>query len=151
MTNNEFIAVWLLSFLLYLLIYTWWIPYRTQVHIEKWLRSEDSDDTLVLSLQVIIKAIREQALVDFEEFMLPRARESLQKFWSGAMGNAVKEIGKTEEGSKLAMVSNMADAIKDESWYVQALASKLIPVIEKATKAEGVTSKALDLGMGLRK
>jgi hypothetical protein len=151
MTNNEFIAVWLLSFLLYLLIYTWWIPYRTQVHIEKWLRSEDSDDTLVLSLQVIIKAIREQALVDFEEFMLPRARESLQKFWSGAMGNAVKEIGKTEEGSKLAMISNMADSLKDESWYVQALASKLIPVIEKATKAEGVTSKALDLGMGLRK
>lgn len=151
MTNNEFIAVWLLSFLLYLLIYTWWIPYRTQVHIEKWLRSEDSDDTLVLSLQVIIKAIREQALVDFEEFMLPRARESLQKFWSGAMGNAVKEIGKTEEGSKLAMVSNMAESLKNESWYVQALASKLVPIIEKATKAEGVTSKALDLGMGLRK
>ena len=49
------------------------------------------------------------------------------------------------------MISNMADSLKDESWYVQALASKLIPVIEKATKAEGVTSKALDLGMGLRK
>ncbi len=151
MTNNEFILVWLLSFFLYLVIYTWWIPHRTQVHIEKWLRSEDSDETLVLSLQVIIKAIREQALVDFEEFMLPRARESLQKFWSGAMGNAVKEIGKTEEGSKLAMVSNMAESLKNESWYVQALASKLVPIIEKATKAEGGASKALDLGMGLRK
>jgi len=144
-------AVWVLSFLLYLVIYTWWIPYRTQRHIENWLRSEDSDETLVLSLQVIIKAIREQALVDFEEFMLPRARESLQKFWSGAMGNAVKEIGKTEEGSKLAMVSSMADSLKNESWYVQALASKLIPIMEKATKAEGGASKALDLGMGLRK
>lgn len=151
MTNNEFILVWLLSFFLYLVIYTWWIPHRTQVHIEKWLRSEDSDETLVLSLQVIIKAIREQALIDFEEFMLPRARESLQKFWSGAMGNAVKEIGKTEEGSKLAMVSNMAESLKNESWYVQALASKLVPIIEKATKAEGGASKALDLGMGLRK
>lgn len=151
MTNDEFMAVWVLSFLLYLVIYTWWIPYRTQRHIENWLRSEDSDETLVLSLQVIIKAIREQALVDFEEFMLPRARESLQKFWSGAMGNAVKEIGKTEEGSKLAMVSSMADSLKNESWYVQALASKLIPIMEKATKAEGGASKALDLGMGLRK
>ena len=151
MTNDDFILVWLLSFLLYLVIYTWWIPYRTQRHIEAWLRSEDSDDTLVLSLQVIIKAIREQALIDFEEFMLPRARESLQKFWSGAMGNAVKEIGKTEEGSKLAMVSSMADSLKNESWYVQALASKLIPIMEKATRAEGVASKVAEVGMGLRK
>ena len=151
MTNDDFILVWLLSFLLYLVIYTWWIPHRTQVHIEKWLRSEDSDETLVLSLQVIIKAIREQALVDFEEFMLPRARDSFKNFWNGAMGNAVKEIGKTEEGSKLAMVSSMADSLKNESWYVQALASKLIPIMEKATKAEGGASKALDLGMGLQK
>ena len=151
MTNNEFMAVWVLSFLLYLVIYTWWIPYRTQRHIENWLRSEDSDDTLILSLQVIIKAIREQALVDFEEFMLPRARESLQKFWSGAMGNAVKEIGKTEEGSKLAMISGMADSLKNESWYVQALASKFLPILEKASKTEGGASKPLDLGMGLQK
>ena len=92
MTNDEFMVVWALSFLLYLVIYTWWIPYRTQRHIEKWLRSEDSDETLILSLGVIIKSIREQALVDFEEFMLPRARESFKNFWNGAMGNAVKEI-----------------------------------------------------------
>ena len=49
------------------------------------------------------------------------------------------------------MVSNMAESLKNESWYVQALASKLVPIIEKATKAEGGASKALDLGMGLRK
>ena len=130
MTNDEFMVVWALSFLLYLVIYTWWIPYRTQRHIEKWLRSEDSDETLILSLGVIIKSIREQALIDFEEFMLPRARESFKNFWNGAMGNAVKEIGKTEEGSKLAMVSSMAESLKNESWYVQALASKLLPVLE---------------------
>jgi hypothetical protein len=151
MTNDEFILVWLLSFLLYLVIYTWWIPYRTQRHIENWLRSEESDDTLVLSLQVIIKAIREQALVDFEEFMLPRARESLQKFWSGAMGNAVKEIGKTEEGSKLQMLSSMAQDLSGQPWYVQAMASKLLPIIENASKTEGGATKAPDIGMGLRK
>lgn len=144
-------AVWVLSFLLYLVIYTWWIPYRTQRHIENWLRSEDSDDTLILSLQVIIKAIREQALIDFEEFMLPRARESLQKFWSGAMGNAVKEIGKTEEGSKLAMLSSMAKDLDGQPWYVQAMASKLLPVLEKASKVEGNASKPLEMGMGLQK
>jgi len=151
MTNNDFILVWLLSFLLYLVIYTWWIPHRTQVHIEKWLRSEDSDETLVLSLQVIIKAIREQALVDFEEFMLPRARESFKHFWNGAMGNAVKEIGKTEEGSKLHMISSMAESLKDESWFVQALASKFLPAIEKASKSEPLAKIGKEIGMGLRK
>ncbi len=151
MTNNDFILVWLLSFLLYLVIYTWWIPHRTQVHIEKWLRSEDSDETLVLSLQVIIKAIREQALLDFEEFMLPRARDSFKNFWNGAMGNAVKEIGKTEEGSKLHMISSMAESLKDESWYVQALASKFLPAIEKASKSEPLAKMTKEIGMGLRK
>ena len=151
MTNNDFILVWLLSFLLYLVIYTWWIPHRTQVHIEKWLRSEDSDETLVLSLQVIIKAIREQALVDFEEFMLPRARDSFKNFWNGAMGNAVKEIGKTEEGSKLHMISSMAESLKDESWFVQALASKFLPALEKASKSEPLAKIGKEIGMGLRK
>jgi len=151
MTNDDFILVWLLSFFCYLVIYTWWIPYRTQVHIEKWLRSEDSDETLVLSLQVIIKAIREQALVDFEEFMLPRARDSFKNFWNGAMGNAVKEIGKTEEGSKLHMISSMAESLKDESWYVQALASKFLPALEKASKSEPLAKMSKELGMGLRK
>ena len=151
MTNDEFMAVWALSFLLYLVIYTWWIPYRTQRHIEKWLRSEDSDETLILSLGVIVKSIREQALIDFEEFMLPRARESFKNFWNGAMGNAVKEIGKTEEGSKLAMVSSMAESLKNESWYVQALASKLLPVLEKASKSEPIAKVSKEIGMGLRK
>ena len=150
MTNDEFMAVWALSFLLYLVIYTWWIPYRTQRHIEKWLRSEDSDETLILSLGVIVKSIREQALVDFEEFMLPRARESFKNFWNGAMGNAVKEIGKTEEGSKLHMISSMADSLKNESWYVQALASKLLPALEKASKSEPIAKMGKDIGMGLR-
>ena len=151
MTNDEFMVVWALSFLLYLVIYTWWIPYRTQRHIEKWLRSEDSDETLILSLGVIIKSIREQALIDFEEFMLPRARESFKNFWNGAMGNAVKEIGKTEEGAKLAMVSSMAESLKNESWYVQALASKLLPVLEKASKSEPIAKVSKEIGMGLRK
>ncbi len=151
MTNNDFILVWLLSFLLYLVIYTWWIPHRTHIHIEKWLRSEDSDETLVLSLPVIIQAIREQALVDFEEFMLPRARDSFKNFWNGAMGNAVKEIGKTEEGSKLHMISSMAESLKDESWYVQALASKFLPAIEKASKSEPLAKIGKEIGMGLRK
>jgi len=83
--------------------------------------------------------------------MLPRARESLQKFWSGAMGNAVKEIGKTEEGSKLSMLAGMADSLKEEPWFVQAFASKLLPVIEKASKTQKNATNTLDAAMGLQK
>jgi len=151
MTDNTFYLIWLISFFLYFVIYTFWIPYRTQVRIEEWLRSEDSDDTLLLSMGVIVKSIREQALHDFEEFMLPRARESLQKFWSGAMGNAVKEIGKTEEGSKLSMLSSMAQDLSGQPWYVQAMATKFLPIIENATKTDKNAKRTLEKGLGIRK
>ena len=151
MTDNTFFVIWLVSFFLYFVIYTYWIPYRTQVRIEEWLRSSDSDDTLLLSLGVIVKSIREQALHDFEEFMLPRARESLQKFWSGAMGNAVKEIGKTEEGSKLSMLADMAQDLSGQPWYVQAMATKLLPIIENASKTPGNAKQTVEKGLGIRK
>jgi hypothetical protein len=151
MTDENFVVVWLLSFFLYLVIYTYWIPLKTQKRIEKWLRSSESDETLLEALEIVVKRIREQTLMDFEEFMMPRARESLQKFWSGAMGNAVKEIGKTEEGSKLQMLSSMAQDLSGQPWYVQAMASKLLPIIENASKTEGGATKAPDVGMGLRK
>jgi hypothetical protein len=151
MTDQTFALIWVLSFSLYFLIYTFWIPYKTQRRIEDWLRSSDSDETLLLSLSVIVKSIREQALHDFEEFMLPRARESFKNFWSGAMGNAVKEIGKTEEGSKLAMIQSMASDLEGQPWYVQAMASKLLPVLEKSSKAIGETQPVQGMGLGLRK
>ena len=151
MTDENFVVVWLLSFFLYLVIYTYWIPLKTQNKIVAWLKSEESDDVLLEAREVIVKRIREQTLMDFEEFMMPRARESLQKFWSGAMGNAVKEIGKTEEGSKLAMLSNMAKDLEGQPWYVQAMASKLLPVIQKASETQGGASKVAEIGMGLRK
>jgi len=83
--------------------------------------------------------------------MLPRARESLQKFWSGAMGNAVKEIGKTEEGSKLSMLSSMAQDLSGQPWYVQAMATKFLPIIENANKMQGSAKKTLEKGLGIRK
>ena len=70
MNETTVAVIWILSFGLYLLIYTYWIPLRTQEKIESWLRSEESDETLLMSLEVITKRIREQMLVDFEEFML---------------------------------------------------------------------------------
>jgi len=134
MSDELFALVWVLSFGLYLVIYTYWIPLRTQKKIESWLMSEESDETLLASLGVITNQIREQTLVDFEEFMIPQARKSAIDFWNGAMGNAAKELGKTEEGSQLSLLHSMTEELKDQPWFVQAAASKLIPVISKAAK-----------------
>ena len=137
-----------MSFLLYLLIYTYWIPLKTQKRIETWLRDSESDETLLLALEVIVKRIREQTLIDFEEFMLPQARENLQKFWSGAMGNVAKEMKKSDEGSQMSMMHNIASELSGQPWYVQALGSKLMPMLAKSME-EGKSETVQELGMGL--
>jgi len=134
-TNIEFGLIWALSFCLYLAIYTYWIPLKTQKRIETWLLSSESDAALNEGLDVIVKSIREQTLHDFEEFMMPQARESLKKFWAGAMGAAAKELQGSEEGSQLSLMHSMAEELKDQPWYIQAAASKLIPVINKAAES----------------
>ena len=150
MTDQVFYAIWILSFFLYFTIYTLWIPLKTQQRIETWLRSTESDETLLMSLEVITKRIREQMLIDFEEFMLPQARENLKKFWAGAMGAAAKELKGSEQGSQLSLMHSMAEELKDQPWYIQAAASKLIPVINKAAEAsekvETVTKTANNFG-----
>ena len=65
MTDQTFAIIWILSFGLYFLIYTFWIPVKTQQRIENWLRDSESDETLLLALEVIVKRIREQTLIDF--------------------------------------------------------------------------------------
>jgi hypothetical protein len=151
MNDEQFIVVWIMSFLLYLVIYTFWIPLKTQKKIETWLLSEESDTALNEGLEVIVRSIREQTLKDFEEFMLPRARESLQKFWSGAMGNAAKELGKSEEGSQLSLLHNMTKDLSGQPWYVQAAASKLLPIIQNATEKQSGAVDTVSKGLGLRK
>ena len=134
MTDQQFLLVWILSFFLYFTIYTIWIPLKTQMKIESWLRSDESDETLLMSLDVITKKIREQMLIDFEEFMLPQARESFKKFWMGAMGNAAQELKGSEEGSQLSMLHSMTQDLSGQPWYVQMLASKMLPMITDAVK-----------------
>ena len=150
MTNIEFGLIWALSFCLYLAIYTYWIPLKTQKRIETWLLSSESDAALNEGLDVIVKSIREQTLHDFEEFMMPQARESLKKFWAGAMGAAAKELQGSEEGSQLSLMHSMAEELKDQPWYIQAAASKLIPIINKAAegseKVKTVTKTANTFG-----
>jgi len=146
-----FFLVWFLSFGLYLVIYTWWIPIRTRKNIEAWLMDSESDETLLSSLEVITKKIREQMLIDFEEFMLPQARENLQKFWAGAMGNAAKELKGSEEGSNLSLLHNITQDLSGQPWYVQALASKMLPMITEAVKTQPERTTDAVVSMGLQK
>ena len=150
MTDAIFAAIWILSFGLYLLIYTYWIPLRTQEKIESWLKSSESDETLLMSLDVITKKIREQMLIDFEEFMLPQARESLKKFWAGSMGAAAKELKGSEEGSQLSLMHGITSELSGSPWYVQALASKVLPMIAEAGKKQTGSTSKQDLSMGLQ-
>ena len=151
MSDEIFALIWILSFGLYFLIYSFWIPLRTQKKIEAWLRGSESDETLLLALEVIVKRIREQTLIDFEEFMLPQARENLQKFWAGAMGNAAKELKGSEEGSQLSLLHNMTQDLSGQPWYIQAAASKLLPIITEAAKKPDLSKPADRMGMGLQK
>jgi hypothetical protein len=151
MNDTTVAAIWILSFGLYLLIYTYWIPLRTQERIEQWLRSEESDETLLMSLEVITKRIREQMLVDFEEFMLPQARENLQKFWAGAMGNAAKELKNSDQGAGLSLLHSITQELDGQPWYIQALGSKLLPALADAAKTQTKPKETQVLGMGLQK
>jgi len=151
MTDQLFFLIWIGSFFLYFTIYTIWIPLKTQKKIESWLKSSESDETLLMSLDVITKKIREQMLIDFEEFMLPQARESLKKFWAGSMGAAAKELKGSEEGSQLSLMHGITSELSGSPWYVQALASKVLPMIAEAGKKQPGSSNKQDLSMGLQK
>jgi len=151
MTDAAFYLFALISFVIYFIIYTYYVPLKTQQKIESWLKSSESDETLLMSLDVITKKIREQMLIDFEEFMLPQARESLQKFWAGAMGNAAKELKGSEEGSNLSLLHNITQDLSGQPWYVQALASKMLPMITEAVKTQPKRTSDATIGMGLHK
>jgi len=151
LSDAAFYLFALISFVIYFIIYTYYVPLKTQQKIESWLKSSESDETLLMSLDVITKKIREQMLIDFEEFMLPQARESLQKFWSGAMGNAAKELKGSEEGSNLSLLHNITQDLSGQPWYVQALASKMLPMITEAVKTQPKRTSDAIVGMGLQK
>jgi len=151
LSDELFFLIWIGSFFLYFTIYTLWIPLKTQKKIESWLKSSESDETLLMSLDVITKKIREQMLIDFEEFMLPQARDSLKKFWAGAMGNAAQELKGSEEGSNLSLLHNITQDLSGQPWYVQALASKMLPMITEAVKTQPKRTSDAVIPMGLQK
>jgi len=150
MTDAAFYLFALISFVIYFIIYTYYVPLKTQQKIESWLKSAESDETLLMSLDVITKKIREQMLIDFEEFMLPQARDSLKKFWAGSMGAAAKELKGSEEGSQLSIMHGITSELSGSPWYVQALASKVLPMIAEAGKKQTTSTSKQNQGMGIQ-
>jgi len=150
MTDQQFLLIWIFSFFLYFAIYTIWIPLKTQKKIESWLKSSESDKTLLMSLDVITKKIREQMLIDFEEFMLPQARESFQKFWTGAMGHAAKELKNSDQGSNLSLMHSITKELENQPYYIQMLGAKLLPIITEAAKKQPIGKSVAEIGMGLQ-
>ena len=63
-------------------------------------------------------------------------RGRIQKFYEGAAGKAAQ----TMVGEKEGFAANMLKEISQEPWYVQAIASRLLPSLEKASEGLGKAS-----------
>ena len=90
-------------------------------------------------------------LIDFEEFMLPQARESFQKFWTGAMGHAAKELKNSDQGSNLSLMHSITKELENQPYYIQMLGAKLLPIITEAAKKQPIGKSVAEIGMGLQK
>ena len=64
-------------------------------------------------------------------------RGRIQKFYEGAAGKAAQVM----VGEKEGFAANMLKEISQEPWYVQAIASKLLPSLEKASEGLGKASE----------
>ena len=64
-------------------------------------------------------------------------RGRIQKFYEGAAGKAAQVM----VGEKEGFAANMLKEISQEPWYVQAIAAKLLPSLEKASEGLGKASE----------
>ena len=63
-------------------------------------------------------------------------RGKIQKFYEGAAGKAAQVM----VGEKEGFAANMLKEISQEPWYVQAIAAKVLPSLEKASEGLGKAS-----------
>lgn len=99
------------------LLYTFWVvPLVSKNTVSRWEKKMlDGDfdlDTMVL------------------DHLMERMSEFMIHFFQSAAANAAKKIGKSEEGGQVNLVRGMLDGLSDEPWYIQALAPRLMNLIE---------------------
>jgi len=71
-------------------------------------------------------------LEDYTEHLMGEFSVFLRQFFASAAGNAAKSIGKTEEGGQLNLVQSMMSNLQNEEWYIQALAPRLLGLLQNA-------------------
>ena len=71
-------------------------------------------------------------LEDYTEHLMGEFSLFLRQFFASAAGNAAKSIGKTEEGGQLNLVQSMMSNLQNEEWYIQALAPRLLGLLQNA-------------------
>jgi len=69
-------------------------------------------------------------LEDYTEHLMGEFSIFLRQFFASAAGNAAKSIGKTEEGGQLNLVQSMMSNLQNEEWYIQALAPRLLGLLQ---------------------
>jgi len=79
----------------------------------------------------------------YTDHLMERMSEFMINFFSSAAANAAKKIGKTDEGGQLNLVRGMLDNLSDEPWYIQALAPRLLNLLETAGVPGETAAKAL--------
>ena len=71
-------------------------------------------------------------LEDYTAHLMGEFSIFLRQFFASAAGNAAKSIGKTEEGGQLNLVQSMMSNLQNEEWYIQALAPRLLGLLQNA-------------------
>ena len=71
-------------------------------------------------------------LEDYTTHLMGEFSIFLRQFFASAAGNAAKSIGKTEEGGQLNLVQSMMSNLQNEEWYIQALAPRLLGLLQSA-------------------
>jgi len=119
--SQEFLFLLFLFFegVFLVLLYTYWIvPTVSKNTVSRWERlmldGEFDLDTMVL------------------DHLMDRMSDFMVHFFQSAAANAAKKIGKTPEGGEVNLVRGMLDNLQDEPWYIQALAPRLLNLIESS-------------------
>jgi len=116
-----------------ILIYNFWvIPKVSKKTITQW-------EAKMLSGEFDVPAMLEA----YTDHLMERMSEFMINFFSSAAANAAKKIGKTDEGGQLNLVRGMLDNLGDEPWYIQALAPRLLGLLETAGVPQETAAKAL--------
>jgi len=79
----------------------------------------------------------------YTDHLMDRMSEFMINFFSSAAANAAKKIGKTDEGGQINLVQGMLKNLGDEPWYIQALAPRLLGLLETAGVPQETAAKAL--------